>query len=339
MMQIFLIILSSFVISMLLTGRVRHFVLSRDLLDRPNHRSSHSIPTPRGGGIAFVVSFLMAIFFLIYLGLVSMPVALAVLCGGTLVAVVGVIDDYKQVSAKLRFMVHFVAGAIALYCLGGMSSISILGYLIPGGIGLNRLALVYLVWLLNLYNFMDGIDGLAALEAITVCTSAVILYLIKGNLSLIVLPLTLSASVAGFLWWNFPVARIFMGDVGSGFLGLILGVLSIQAAGVSEDLFFGWLILLGVFIVDATVTLLFRLFQGEKITEAHRTHAYQHATQHFGSHWKVSLGVCMLTICWLLPLAILVTRHVLQGFIGLLIAYIPLIVMAISLKAGRSQTL
>jgi Fuc2NAc and GlcNAc transferase len=153
---------------------------------------------------------------------------------------------------------------------------------------------------------------------------------------LVVLPLLLAASVAGFLFWNFPPARIFMGDAGSNFLGFILGVLSIQAATVNKAYFWSWLILMGVFIVDATWTLIRRVFQGAQIFQAHRSHAYQQATTRCGKHMPVTLGVLAINLIWLFPWAILVGCEYMDGFTGLLIAYIPLLVMAIQFKAGSS---
>src|SRR5690606_30192313 len=118
-----------------------------------------------------------------------------------------------------------------------------------------------------------------------------ILYALLETASLTDLPLLmLAASVLGFLAWNFPPARIFMGDAGSGFLGIALGILSLQAAWIAPTLFWAWQILLGVFVVDATFTLLRRLLRGEKVYEAHRSHAYQYASRRFGRHLPVTLA-------------------------------------------------
>ena len=116
---------------------------------------------------------------------------------------------------------------------------------------------------------------------------------------------------------------------------MIIGILSIQSAGVEPQFFWCWFILLGVFIVDATVTLVCRLFRGCKVYEAHRSHAYQHAVRRYGSHLRVTLAILILNVFWLLPLAILVARSSVNGFAGLLIAYLPLIILAIGFKAGR----
>ena len=185
---------------------------------------------------------------------------------------------------------------------------------------------------------MDGIDGIASIEALCVCLGACLLYWINGTPALIWGPLVLAMAVLGFLYWNFPPARIFMGDAGSGFLGMTLGVLSIQAAWESSGLFWSWLILLGVFIVDATFTLLRRLIRGDKVYEAHRSHAYQFASRRFGRHLPVTLAVGAINLFWLLPIAFCVTYWGMDGAIGLVMAYIPLIILAVKFHAGALES-
>jgi Fuc2NAc and GlcNAc transferase len=147
----------------------------------------------------------------------------------------------------------------------------------------------------------------------------------------------LAASVAGFLLWNFPPAKIFMGDAGSGYLGIALGILSLQAGWVEPSLFWAWLILLGVFVVDATVTLLRRMLCGERVYEAHRSHAYQYASRQFGRHLPVTLAVVVIDLFWLLPMAIWVGIGGLDGMLGVAIAYLPLIILALKFRAGQAE--
>ena len=329
------ILLIVFILSITLTWGVRHYALARNIIDVPNHRSSHVVPTPRGGGVAFIVALLGSLPFIAQVGFIVLPVSMAFVGAGLLVAALGFLDDHGHISARFRLVGHFVAGLFALYCLGGMPALHVLGWILSAGWLLNILAVIYLVWLLNLYNFMDGIDGLAAVEALTVCLSGALLYALKGDYAFMGLPLALAAAVAGFSWWNLPPARIFMGDVGSGFLGLTLGILSIEAATVNSSLYWAWLILLGVFIVDATVTLLVRLCQGLRVYEAHRSHAYQHAARRFGGHAWVTGAVFIINVVWLLPMAILVACGYAEGFTALLIAYLPLLLLSIGFKAGR----
>ncbi|MNE44128.1 hypothetical protein D3C80_1383400 [compost metagenome] len=128
-----------------------------------------------------------------------------------------------------------------------------------------------------------------------------------------------------------------MGDAGSGFLGIVLGGLSLQAAWVSPPMLWCWLILLGVFIVDATYTLVRRLLRGDKVYEAHRSHAYQFASREFGKHLPVTLAVAVLNLCWLLPIAFCVAKLGLDGAVGVVLAYIPLIVLAVRFHAGECE--
>ncbi|MCC5015552.1 MULTISPECIES: MraY family glycosyltransferase [unclassified Legionella] len=324
-------------VSCLVTWLLRRYALATSLIDIPNHRSSHQVPTPRGGGLSFVFCFLAATFFLFSLKCISLSVFATLLLSGGGIAVLGFLDDRGHIPAKWRLLGHFIATGLALYLLGGMPAISLFNWTLAPGFISNVLAVFYLVWLLNLYNFMDGIDGLAGVEAITVCLGGVLLYCLQADFMAIFLPLCLAFAVTGFLIWNFPPARIFMGDAGSGFLGLVLGLLSLQATTVNASFFWSWLILLGVFIVDATVTLVRRGLSGEKLSEAHRSHAYQHASRHYGGHLPVTVGVLVINVLWLLPWSLLVGVGYLNGCLGLLIAYSPLMVLALKFNAGKRE--
>ena len=333
----FYLLIAVIAISWLLTWSVRHYALARNIMDLPNHRSSHAVPTPRGGGLAFVAVFLFSIPFVTHFGIISCAESWVLMAAGFFIALLGFLDDHHPIAAYWRLAGHGLACLLTVYSLGGMPPIDFFTYTLPANRLLDGLAVFYLIWLLNLYNFMDGIDGMAGLEAVSVCLSMVCVYWFTGALDLMCLPLILAASVAGFLFWNLPPARIFMGDVGSGCLGFTLGVLSIQAAGVNRAYFWSWLILLGVFIVDATLTLVNRSVRGEKIYEAHRSHAYQHAARHFGRHSAVTIIVLMLNALWLFPLAMLVGLGRIDGLLGLLIAYFPLVIIALQFKAGQSN--
>ena len=321
----------------LITGGLHRYALARNLVDMPNARSSHSVPTPRGGGLAIVLSVLAALAVLALQEALPWAWAAALLGAGAIVALVGFVDDHRPIAVRWRLLAHFVAAAWALAWLGGAPPVLVLGSIIEPTWVSCGLALVYLVWMLNLYNFMDGIDGIASVEGICVGLGGAALYLLADEPALAVLPLTLAAATAGFLYWNLPPARIFMGDAGSGFLGITLGTMSLQAGWVSPTLFWSWLILLGVFVVDATFTLLRRLLRGDRIYEAHRSHAYQFAARHFGRHLPVTLAVGALNLGWLLPLALWVGSGRLDGIIGVVIAYLPLLAVAIRFHAGKPE--
>ncbi|MFI3187923.1 MAG: glycosyltransferase family 4 protein, partial [Methylococcaceae bacterium] len=273
--------------------------------------------------------------------LLSASVCLALVGAGIAVAVTGFLDDHGHIAARWRLLVHFGAAAWGLYWLGGLPQLMAFGQVLDLGWLGYICAAVYVVWLLNLYNFMDGIDGLAGMEAITVCCSgALMIYLVAPDSNAWVLQVLLAAAALGFLIWNFPPAKIFMGDAGSGFLGIMLALLSVQAAGLEPRLFWVWLILLAVFIVDATLTLCRRVLRGEKFYEPHHSHAYQYASRILGAHRPVTLVIAAINVCWLLPVALLVALEKLDGILGLIVAYLPLFILAYRYKAGDrlSQT-
>lgn len=336
-MNFWWLLLAVFAISWLLTSVLRRYALAQSLMDVPNERSSHSIPTPRGGGMAIVIAFALALPLLSGLDLIATKVLYGVLGAGLVVAVIGFADDHGHIAARWRLLGHFMAAGWASVWFQGIGPIVFFGAPIDLGLFGNILAVFYLVWMLNLYNFMDGIDGLASVEAISVCLGICLIYLQCGTVELVWPALTLAAAVGGFLCWNFPPARIFMGDAGSGFLGVVLAALALQASQTSSQLLWSWLILLGVFIVDATWTLMRRLIRGDKVYQAHRSHAYQFASRRFGSHRKVTLAVLAINVGWLLPLAYVVASALLSGPIALFIAYAPLAVLAYKLRAGALE--
>ncbi|WMN16067.1 glycosyltransferase family 4 protein [Pseudomonas piscis] len=324
-------------LSFLLTWGIRSYAISRNIMDVPNSRSSHLVPTPRGGGGAFVCVFLLMLPVVTYVEALPLEQVVGIGGAGMIAAIVGLIDDHRPVAVHWRLLGHFAAAVWAVLCLGGLPPLYFLSVTIDfGWIGW-LLASVYLVWMLNLYNFMDGIDGIASAEALCACLGMSVLCWVSGLESLIWLPLLLAATVAGFLIWNSPPSRIFMGDVGSGFLGILLGVFSIQASWYSPLLLWGWLILLGVFVVDATFTLIRRLLLGEKIHVAHRTHAYQYASRYFGKHLPVTLAVVAINFFWLFPIALSMIIFQLDGVLCLILAYLPLVVLAAKFHAGTPE--
>lgn len=321
-----------------LTGRVRQFAIAAAVLDVPNARSSHVAATPRGGGAAIVMATAGLLGTLAAVGTLPWAEVGAFVGGGSLVALVGFADDCGHVAPRWRLLAHFAAAAWVLTWLRFDPGSSILG--LQAGwawIGYS-IAALYLVWLLNLTNFMDGIDGLAAVEVITACVPGALLSLVvlPGS-SAWIAPMILSGATLGFLAWNLPPAKIFMGDAGSGFLGLMIAAFSIHAASVEPRLFWMWLILFGAFIVDATITLTRRVLRGDRFYQAHCSHAYQHATRRCGAHKPVTATVGAINVCWLAPIAFLVALRSLDGVIGVLIAYTPLVALVVWLRAGISD--
>lgn len=283
--------------------------------------------------MAIVAAFLTGLLVLVDVATPALTIALLV--GGIGVAVVGFIDDHGHIPARWRLLAHFCCAAWILYWTG-VPHYEWMGTTSDLGLAGIILAALYLVWTLNLYNFMDGIDGIAGIEAVTVGIGGTLVYWAAGMplTGIGGLPVLLAFAAAGFLVWNFPPARIFMGDVGSGFIGLMLGALSLQAAVSRPVLLWSWLVLLGVFIVDATITLICRLLRGERVYEAHRVHAYQHASRDIGAHRPVTLGIAAINVFWLIPWGMAVASGHVAGVVGLGIAYFPLVLLAWRFKAG-----
>ncbi len=339
---IWLTILSSisFLAALWLTGQMRRFALSRKMLDEVNERSSHKVPTPRGGGISIIVCSLCGTLAAsIWFGF---PASWAVgfIGGGALVGVVGWIDDNGHVPAIVRLLVHLSAAAwVTLWV--GLPSLGWLG--LPNNIS-PALALVGAVfaiaWLINLFNFMDGIDGLAASEAASVTLgAALIISNTIGDFG-VVLPLVLtSAAALGFLWWNWPPARIFMGDASSGFLGLTIGAIILAGWQVDPAVGMAIAILPAIFVTDATLTLLRRIARRDRIHEAHRTHAYQHLAIKIGRHLPVTMYVVAINWLFLFPIAWMTAKGWIYPLAGLAVAYLPLFVGAFAFGAGRTGPL
>jgi Fuc2NAc and GlcNAc transferase len=337
-MNVLLIFPVATCVTFFLTAILRRYALRHSVLDVPNKRSSHTITTPSGGGIALVVSFQV---FAIAIGIVyNFPISLliALLGAGTWVALIGFWDDHTHIAARWRLLAHFTSAIWALAWLDDLPALPFFGYLLDFGWLGYVLAAIYLVWLLNLYNFMDGINGIASVEAITVCLAAAILARLCVSEPLTwLLPVLLASTVLGFLFWNFPSARIFMGDTGSCFLGITIGIFSIHAALAAPQLLWSWMILLGVFIIDATLTVLRRVLRGKKIYEGHCCHAYQHAARRLGAHHPVVLAIGGINIIWLFPIALLVTLQKMDGLVGLILAYVPLVWLAIKFNCGKDH--
>lgn len=317
-------------LSMALTGVARRFALSHGILDVPNARSSHVRATPRGGGVSIVVVVSAVLALLRARGLISVGLLVALIGGGALVALVGLVDDRKAVPATVRLTVHLVAAVWSVTWLGGFAGLRFGNHVVLGGLIGDVLAVLAIVWTLNMFNFMDGIDGLAASEAILVAAGAALL--LGPSSGVVAAALILATACAGFLAWNWPPARIFLGDVGSGYLGFVISVLAIASARAGTALPWVWLILSGAFLADATITLARRLVQGERVYEAHRSHAYQWLARRWRSHLRVTLAVVLLNLLWLLPCATLAAKHPTDAAWIAVAALLP--VGALTLLAG-----
>lgn len=301
--------LGSFLFSLLAT-RVTILALRRKqaLLDVPNARSNHKIPTPRGGGIAVVMA--LAVFLMIA------DVSYLVIFGLLLLAAISLLDDIIRLSPLTRLLTQVLAVLPALYALpispteGGL----VPPWLLWGMIG------VLWIWFINLFNFMDGIDGISGVEMTGIAVGILAVLVLGESLAS---PLWLYALITlgagfGFLWWNWHPARIFLGDVGSIPIGFILGYLLLSLA--AEGYPYAAMILPAYYLADATVTLMRRAFRGEKVWEAHSEHFYQQAVRGGRSHDQVAREVAGVNLLLML-LAGLSAIDDSLGWIYLCIAY------------------
>lgn len=336
-MQNLIPVVIAFILSALFTRRFCNPTSRFHLLDHPNERSLHSRPTPRTGGVAIFVAVGVAV------GLWSLDTHLTSLlyglgAGAGLVAVLSFLDDRKGLPVGVRLPGHLLAAASLV--IGGLYlpafSVSDMVWHWPMWLGI-VFSLLFLIWMINLYNFMDGMDGFAAgMGVIGFGAFAMLGYLAKDPVFL-TLNLIIVSAVAGFLLFNFPPARIFMGDTGSSLLGLLAGGMSIW--GAREAIFPFWVgvLVFSPFIVDATVTLLRRVWRRERVWLAHKTHYYQRLVQLGWGHRKTVLAeyTLMLTCSGSAVWAATSSEWIQAAILGFWVFVYPLLAVLVHAQERR----
>ena len=327
---VIVLLAATFGLSWLGTGLVRRFALRRKILDVPNVRSLHEVPTPRGGGIVFSVLFLVALAGFLATSIPHSDLWIALLGGGVVVALVGWMDDCRQLPSFVRLGLYAVAAAWSAIWIDGFPVFALgfadiqlgwTGYIVSWAL---------ILGFTNIYNFMDGIDGLAGSEGATVSLAVGILLLCSGELFAGWLFVGLSVALLGFLRLNWQPARIFMGDVGSNLLGFVFATMALTTGRFSDISIWVWGILLGVFVVDGFLTFGRRMARRLPPYQAHRSHAYQGAVQRGYSHAQVTAAVVginvllagVATAAWLWPssaVALVLLSYALLG--GLHVKY------------------
>ncbi|HEY6893335.1 MAG TPA: glycosyltransferase family 4 protein [Rhodanobacteraceae bacterium] len=306
---------AAYAISTLCTRLAIGYAKRRRLIDAPGVRRSHSVPTPRGGGIGIVVAvFLAACVPALMRPPTSIGAAVVLTVAMAIVAAVGWIDDHRGLSARARFAAHCIAAA--LFLLPVIAAVALAPDAVEERFATSAaavwlalaVAVVAIVWFVNLHNFMDGIDGLLATQAIFVLSALALLCHHVG------VPhageiLVFAAAAAGFLPFNFPRARIFMGDVGSGVLGLLIAVAVLWQMSAPDTALASGLILASAFVTDATATLISRVARGRRWYSAHREHLYQWLVRSGFSHARV----VALYMGWNLVIALPVVAWVNRG--------------------------
>jgi Fuc2NAc and GlcNAc transferase len=284
------------------TWAYRQYALRRGIVANPNARTLHAQPTPRGGGVAIAGAFLAAaaIFWLLEPG--GRPMAAALGAGGLIAAVAGFVDDRHDIPQRYKLATHTLLVVWAMACAGGRPLVPL--PFVPILVS-QAVSLLALVWLINLYNFVDGIDGMAASGAVAICVLlGIALWLRRADSSLVVVTALPGAAALGFLVFNWPPARIFMGDAGSLFLGYAFAALAARTVTHGEISAWTWLCIFGYFASDTTTTTTIRMLRTRRFYEGHRSHAYQNLARILGSHFLVLRGVLLYQVLWLLPLTI-----------------------------------
>ncbi len=327
--------LSSLTLSSLITWYVLKNAARLNLIQEINHRSSHIQPTPGGGGIGFVLT--TSLFTLLILNNESYMLLVQIILALVL-ALLGFLDDQHHLPVRVRFFMQFFVLIALLLIIDELPEFRLFvvdfsGYL------LSFLALILGLWWLNLFNFMDGIDGLAVSQALYmfVATAGIAFYTNPDVLSSVYFLwiVVVSGALTGFLVFNLPPASIFMGDVGSLWLGFVIfsfALITIQSGLLAYE---PWIIAGALFVSDATVTLIIRMIKKEPWREGHRNHAYQRLSRLWRSHRAVLLLAMAINILWLLPLAIFSVLWVEYSGVIAFIAYLPVIAGCVIINIGQ----
>jgi Fuc2NAc and GlcNAc transferase len=308
------------------TGLILWLAKKLTVLDVPNERSAHTVPTPRGGGLAFVIVMTAALGFLLSEDYYPAEVLLPLIYCSVAIALLGLWDDIASLSAKFRLLFQFIISTTFIAFLPVIPLLNIGGYLVPVEF-CAPLYVVAMVWLTNLYNFMDGIDGIAVSQALAVCIIVGLIGAVNGNYFWLLILGCIFGSVLGFLPWNWASAKIFMGDVGSSYLGFIFACLMFLSA--QESGIWVWLIILGLFITDTGATLVIRLMAKNNVFAAHQSHIYQQLARYLGSHQQVCVVLLLISAVWLAPLALLASNFDNSAWFICIFAYLPMLLIAV----------
>ena len=322
----FLIVFLFFIASTSISLLYKKIANDLNILSVKNHRSLHELPTPSGGGIVFSLLSILA-FLLIFWNLqLTEELLLALVIGGFTATLFGFVDDIKNIRIKVKLIIQFSLACWAVFCLYSSELLS-LG-LTPLYITIPIL-LLFMVWMMNAYNFVDGIDGMAASGSIFISLAlALTVFLNDGPTEIIAIFILMAFTIIGFILFNWPPASIFMGDAGSVFLGYTLGVLLLFTVLNNDISIWIWLTVFGYFFADTMVTQIIRVVLVKKWYLAHRSHAYQNLARITKSHLKVTSGVILYNIIWILPLTILSVLQPEMEILAAILAITPAMVFA-----------
>lgn len=324
-------------ISYWLTLRLLGYLVAKNIVDTPNHRSLHSSVTPRGGGLVFIGLLLIA---LVFFGLVNQRAFyLMIAIYVSAWAILSAADDVNNLSPRVRFLAQLIFASLAVFYWGGISELTLsnnisiqlswLGYIVT---------ILGIVWVANLYNFMDGMDGLAASQAIVAAITLAFWFNAVGDIGLSLTNLILAAACYGFIQCNWSPAKLFMGDIGSVTLGAYFALMTVIASVQYDIPVMSFIVLFAVFVFDATLTLLERAIKGEKIWQAHSQHTYQRAAKLGFRHSRIVVAMLILMVIQSLLGTFTVQNHDMIIAVVIASVFIPGFAVFLVRKLEKKET-
>lgn len=320
------LIIPIFVLSWISVFLYKKYAILNGILSNPNYRTLHESPIPTGGGVIFSLLFILSIFLIWLNERLSDNLFFMLGVGGGVATLFGFMDDATNIKASRKLIVQILLSSWVMFCLYKENLLYLnwlpIFILIP-------ILLFFLVWIINAYNFIDGVDGMAASAAIFISlTLALVLFLNGKSVELIPVFILIATLVGGFISFNWPPATIFMGDAGSVFLGYIFASLMLFTTLNGYITIWIWLTVFGYFLADTMITQIVRVFLVKKWYLPHRSHAYQNLARITSSHAKVTNGVLLYNLLWILPLTVLsVFKTEIEMLIAIL-AILPALIIA-----------
>jgi Fuc2NAc and GlcNAc transferase len=340
---VFVAAVIAFATSLVGVGLFRRYAQARGRLDIPNSRSSHTVPTPRGGGLVIAVVVLAG--YLISALYAGYSISTGYIAGAAVIVIISWLDDIYSIAFHWRLIVHVIAGLLLIADVGYFDTVFVpaIGNVYLGRLGL-FLTVLAVVWTVNAYNFMDGIDGIAAGQSISASIGWLLLAVHFRSADLVLLSALVGSASVGFLVHNWPPAKIFMGDAGSAFLGFTFAGLPLLARerGFPDPEHLPWIgtLFLWLFIFDSVTTIIRRLLRGDRIWEAHRSHLYQRMVINGYSHRRVTSLYFALSILLMLLVcaygAKLVPLSLTAGVAGI-ISTVVVVAFFLSRQRSRSE--
>jgi Fuc2NAc and GlcNAc transferase len=319
-----------FIITLVITLWYRKIATKNKIIAIKNHRTLHSFSIPKGGGIVFSILFVISIFLILWNWQLENEIVWILGVGGLVATLFGFLDDIINIRARIKLIFQLLLSGWTVYWLY-VNNLLLLDWM-PIFVIIIAL-LFFMVWMMNAYNFMDGVDGMAASGAIFYSsTLALVLFLTNSSSEFIPIFILIVATVSGFIVFNWPPATIFMGDAGSVFLGYIFGSLLLVTVLNGDLSIWSWLTVFGYFFADTTVTQIARVVLIKQWYLAHRSHAYQNLARVTNSHLKITGGVTLYNLVWVLPLVLWSALQPEMGMITAILSIAP--AMAIAYKYG-----